>query len=80
MYIDEGTNKLFLIKLKSNQIKLINFYRFGVCCVFLISASSGGAVSQNCTYIQNPNFPSPYTGTKAVSYTVQKSSSGKNFI
>ena len=27
-------------------------FRFGVCCIFLISAS-GGTVDQNCSYIQN---------------------------
>merc|ERR1712226_235180 len=49
---------------------------FGVCCIFTIS-SSGGTVSQNCTYIRNPNFPSAYTTTSAgqVSYTVTKCSS-----
>jgi len=48
---------------------------FGVCCIFTIS-SSGGTVSQNCTYVRNPNFPSTYTSTSAgqVSYTVTKCS------
>jgi len=50
---------------------------FGVCCVFSISAS-GSRVSQNNTYIVNPNFPSNYAPTttpNTVSYTISKSSS-----
>jgi len=31
---------------------------FGVCCVFTVSAC-GGTVTQNNTYIQSPNYPSP---------------------
>eukprot|EP00095_Tigriopus_kingsejongensis_P002505 maker-scaffold64_size435223-snap-gene-3.15 protein:Tk02505 transcript:maker-scaffold64_size435223-snap-gene-3.15-mRNA-1 annotation:"PREDICTED: hypothetical protein LOC100745028" len=36
---------------------------FGVCCLFALSGC-GGAVSKNCTYIRNRNFPSgdPQTG------------------
>ena len=52
-----------------------NFSRFGVCCLFLVS-SSGGTINQNCTYIRNPNFPSVYGSTTAVSYTIQKCSNG----
>nr|XP_040574106.1 uncharacterized protein LOC121123088 [Lepeophtheirus salmonis] len=44
---------------------------FGVCCVFMIT-SCGGTVTQNCSYIKNPNFPSPYTDTTACRYTVNK--------
>jgi hypothetical protein len=33
-------------------------------------------VSQNNTYIQNPNYPSVFTSTSAISYTVNKVSSG----
>ncbi|XP_059097323.1 uncharacterized protein LOC131891710 [Tigriopus californicus] len=47
---------------------------FGVCCIFLIS-NSGGTVTQNCSYIRNPNFPNPYDSTSSVSYTIQKCSS-----
>ncbi|TRY80436.1 hypothetical protein TCAL_04732 [Tigriopus californicus] len=43
---------------------------FGVCCIFLIS-NSGGTVTQNCSYIRNPNFPNPYDSTSSVSYTIQ---------
>ena len=48
---------------------------FGVCCIFLVSAS-GGTITQNCTYIQNPGFPSVYGATTAVSYTIQKCAPG----
>ncbi|XP_040583175.1 uncharacterized protein [Lepeophtheirus salmonis] len=33
---------------------------FGVCCIFKLVAC-GGAISQNCTYIQNPGTPSGFT-------------------
>jgi len=48
---------------------------FGVCCVFLIS-ESGSAVTQNCSYIRNPNFPNTYDSNNggAVTYTIQKCS------
>ncbi len=49
---------------------------FGVCCLFLYTAS-GSAIAQNCSYIQNPGFPSAYTGTNAISYTIQKCSTGR---
>jgi hypothetical protein len=52
---------------------------FGVCCVFIISAT-GGVITQNCTYIQNPNFPSTYSGSTAVSYTISKCSPGKQIV
>ena len=38
--------------------------------------TSGATISENCTYIQNPNFPQAYTDATAVSYTIQKSDSG----
>lgn len=44
---------------------------FGVCCIFLVSAT-GGTINQNCTYLRNPNFPTAYTASSALSYTVQK--------
>ena len=49
---------------------------FGVCCVFIVS-TSGGVAQQNCSYIQNPGYPSSYTGTSSVTYTIQKCTSGK---
>ena len=45
---------------------------FGICCLFTISGTTGLTVSQNNTYIQNPSFPSVYTDTTALSYTVNK--------
>lgn len=45
---------------------------FGVCCVFLVS-SSGSVVTQNCSYIRNPNFPNPLETATPISYTIQKS-------
>ena len=29
-------------------------------------------INQNCTYIQNPGFPSAYTETTALTYTIRK--------
>ena len=49
---------------------------FGVCCVFMTS-TCGATVSQNCSYIKNPNFPAAYTATAACSYTIQKCDSCK---
>merc|ERR1719228_143054 len=49
---------------------------FGVCCVFSVSAT-GSTVSQNCSYIVNPNYPSNYAPTSVpntVSYTITKCS------
>ena len=37
---------------------------------------SGQPITQNCTYIRNPGFPSAYSGTSPVSYTINKCSSG----
>jgi len=49
---------------------------FGVCCVFSVSAS-GSTISQNCSYIVNPSYPSNYAPTltpAVVSYTIEKCS------
>ena len=37
---------------------------FGVCCMVKTS-TCGSTVSQNCSYIQNPTFPSTYAPTTA---------------
>jgi len=42
---------------------------FGVCCTFLVS-TCGSTVSENCTYVQNPSYPSSYTTTGACDYSV----------
>ncbi len=34
-------------------------------------------ITQNCTYIQNEDFPQALPNQNAVQYTVQKCSSGK---
>jgi len=47
---------------------------FGVCCVFS-SSTCGSTVSQNCSYITNPGYPSTYSTTGACEWTVSKSSS-----
>ena len=39
-----------------------NLHRFGVCCVFVYE-TSGSTISQNCSYIRNPNYPDAYTDT-----------------
>ena len=34
-------------------INLVFDFRFGVCCVFMVTAC-GSTISQNCSYIKNP--------------------------
>ena len=48
-------------------------FRFGVCCLFIVSATST-TINENCTYIQNPSFPSVYADTTALTYTINKCS------
>ncbi len=50
-------------------------FSFGVCCLFLVT-STGATINQNCTYIRNPNFPSVYSSTSSLTYTIHKCSSG----
>merc|ERR1719367_1882270 len=45
---------------------------FGVCCLFVLSSTSKLTVSENNTYIQNPSFPSVYSETSALTYTINK--------
>merc|ERR1711963_804962 len=42
---------------------------FGVCCTFTES-TCGNTVSQNCSYIENPSFPTAYSTAGACEYTV----------
>jgi len=42
---------------------------FGVCCSFTIS-TCGVGITQNCTYITNPSYPSTYTTTGTCAHTV----------
>jgi len=44
---------------------------FGVCCVFVYEAS-GSTISQNCSYIRNPNYPNAYTDTTSLQYNIVK--------
>jgi len=46
---------------------------FGVCCVFFFSAT-GSIVSQNNSYIVNPNFPSNFATAGTITYTISKES------
>merc|ERR1719367_864222 len=46
---------------------------FGICCLFVVS-TTGATIEQNCTYIQNPGFPSTLSDSTSLSYTVKKCS------
>ena len=48
-------------------------FSFGVCCLFIVTATSD-TIDQNCTYIQNPSFPSVYSSQTALTYTINKCS------
>lgn len=48
---------------------------FGVCCVFIVNTAT--TVSQNCSYLQNPAFPSSDSAsTSALTYTIARCSNG----
>jgi len=47
---------------------------FGVCCVFVYE-TSGSTISQNCSYIRNPNYPDAYTDTNSLAFNIVKCSS-----
>ena len=43
---------------------------FGVCCIFE-QTTCGGTVTENCTYVQNPGFPTAYNpGTEVITCQV----------
>jgi len=46
---------------------------FGVCCVFTFNQATN-TINVNDSYLQNPGFPSAYSETSAVTYTIQKCS------
>merc|ERR1712110_52849 len=46
---------------------------FGVCCIIKTS-TCGGSVAKNCSYLENPSYPSAYTTTGDCSYTVSRCS------
>jgi len=51
---------------------------FGTCCVISLSGtanSPGGTVTQNCTFIQNVDYPSAETNTRNYEYMITKCSS-----
>ena len=50
---------------------MISLIGFGVCSVFQTS-TCGSSVSQNCSYIKNPNHPSAYTSTSNCQFTIYK--------
>ena len=56
---------------RAKNILILFYFRFGVCCVFLVS-DSGSNINQNCTYIRNPGFPQAYSATTGVQYTINK--------
>jgi hypothetical protein len=71
--------KITVVCLGTMVVKDLSFHSFGVCCLFLVNSATPGTISTNCTYIQNPGYPSAYTATSNLAYTVSKSSSGDNF-
>lgn len=51
---------------------------FGACCIFTISgttASCGGTVTRNCSYITNPEFPATRTTVGTCAFPVTRCSS-----
>ena len=58
---------------------LLKCFSFGTCCVFVYEAS-GGIISQNCSYIRNPNYPSAYEDSSSLSFTIQKCDPSKYFV
>jgi len=45
---------------------------FGVCCKFIISATSTTSVTRNCTYIQNKGYPTAVTTvSKSIAYNIK---------
>ncbi len=55
-----------------------DFVSFGVCCIFVVNDANGGQVNYNCSYIQNPNYPSAQTVASTFSYTVNKCDDGQS--
>jgi len=47
---------------------------FGVCCVFILS-NCASIVTQNCTYVRNPGFPSAIDNIETCKFTIHKSHS-----
>ena len=68
------TAKILLLNANVKCFDII--YSFGVCCLFIYNSAST-SVSENCSYIQNPNFPSAYGSTSTISWTVTKCAPSK---
>lgn len=45
---------------------------FGVCCIFRVSTCPLSTVTQNCTFIENPGFPTAHKKTGACVYSVTR--------
>ena len=62
-----------IIKISYNALKLRLTGNcaagFGVCCTFLVD-ECGSTLYNNCTYIQNPTYPSTYSTTGSCAYSV----------
>lgn len=71
-----GWGSKLLLKFPNSQFV---FSRFGVCCIFAIMDDASVA-TQNCTYIQNPGYPSTYTSTMGLTYTVKKCDSSERVM
>ena len=52
-----------------------HLFRFGVCCLFIVNSATT-TINENCTYIQNPNFPASYASSTALTFTVAKCATG----
>jgi len=51
---------------------------FGTCCIIIVSGTTGacgGTVTQNCSYIENVDFPSAEAASQTCTYMVTKCSS-----
>ena len=51
---------------------------FGVCCLFLSTSSE--TISNNNTYIRNPSYPTAYTSTTSLTWTVNKCQPGEKKV
>ena len=80
IYVSVYENILYIyIYIYIVTIYLIESSSFGTCCVFVYEAS-GGIISQNCSYIRNPNYPSAYEDSSSLSFTIQKCDPSKYFV
>ncbi len=59
---------------RQRSIVMFNLFRFGVCCLFVVKEESEDEISQNCTYIQNPDFPMATSEATSTTYTINKCS------